>query len=103
MVLSSTSSCPRDPLQTAALLFPKFSFSQLGLATYSLPHHVFVKARGISLRRVSDDFVEMEAWSEGCRFMSVFAWWYIGFRGWECRRCWRGKGLEILNDIAGEE
>lgn len=72
---------------------------------YSLPHPVFVKARGICFFRAFDDLVDVDASSDVCEgFMLVFAWRYIGFRGREGGKCEKGKQeLEDSNDIAHEE
>lgn len=61
LTLVSGSDRNRDPWRAIELHFPKFSCSQFGFAAYSLPHSVFVKARGICLRRVSDDLVDLES------------------------------------------
>lgn len=103
MVLPSASGCTRDSWRIDALLFPKFSCSQFGLAMYSLPHPVFAKARGICLRRLSDDLVELEAWSEGGEgFMLVFAWWYIGVCAWEEKEGQGDKRYRYSNDVVGK-
>lgn len=64
LTLISDSDRNRDPWRVVELHLPKFSSSQFGFAAYSLPQSVFVKARGICLRRVSDDLVDLESWSD---------------------------------------